>query len=149
MDAKLKECPFCGEPAVEHSWPDGGENGNVGCLTTGCPMEDVEIPIDDWNKRAVGPNVAGLINGERYVLYEDAVAYADKVREEKSLVISLKCRQIMRQTVRWVQSCNSDSGDAYRKASIENWIENFNFDPSKIDFPWAGTKPPMPTGEKE
>lgn len=77
MDAKLKECPFCGGEAKECMWlPEGCGTGEVRCLTHGCAMADVEIPIDDWNRRTIAlPVAAGSVEDLQKILTGYVLAY--------------------------------------------------------------------------
>lgn len=46
-------CPFCGSDPFPLEWPDGGDTGEVRCLNLGCPIDDVFIPIEQWNRPRV------------------------------------------------------------------------------------------------
>lgn len=53
-------CPFCGSYPIEVEWPEGGETGDVCCLGIGCPIDEIYIPIDQWNSPRERPKGAGV-----------------------------------------------------------------------------------------
>lgn len=59
-------CPFCGSDPFPLEWPEGGDTGEVRCLELDCPIDDVFIPIDQWNR----PRIKVPVNSETVAVFE-------------------------------------------------------------------------------
>lgn len=49
-----KRCPFCGSPAVETQWPEGGGSDRYTCTDANnvdCPIKGVEFTLAEWEMR--------------------------------------------------------------------------------------------------
>lgn len=69
-------CPFFGSDPFPLEWPDGGDTGEVRCLELGCPIDDVFIPIEQWNR----PRVKFPVISEPVAVFSiDASGYRVKV----------------------------------------------------------------------
>ena len=65
-DKPMLPCPFCGSDPFPLEWPEGGDTGEVRCLELGCPIDDVFIPIEQWNR----PRMKVPVNSETVAVFE-------------------------------------------------------------------------------
>ena len=61
-------CPFCGSDPFPLEWPEGGDTGEVRCLELDCPIDDVFIPIDQWNRPRMKVPLSFIVDGPRPTL---------------------------------------------------------------------------------